>query len=231
MRLGLLVAGLVVAALAALVLVYPAAAAAGCPSCYGFDDDGDGIYVEGSASLEDREAAKAALRQVARVCKLSMNAWTAIHSSCSARPTSAIALQDAARAASPCWTSLSSFRRAVPIRSLRPMNSPPSSFTGESDSRKHCSGQYRCGSTKGLPSSYRSICVISPRVRTRCRSEPDGRCRVRRQLGSRPRRASISTPKPPARSAAGSTLTGAPTGFDALPLGSRRESMPSVWEE
>lgn len=47
------------AAAAILHLTYPAAAAAGCPSCYGFTDLGDGIYVEDGMPADRREAAKA----------------------------------------------------------------------------------------------------------------------------------------------------------------------------
>ncbi|KQP42583.1 hypothetical protein ASF49_01690 [Methylobacterium sp. Leaf104] len=47
------------AAAAALIhFAYPAAAAAGCPSCYGFTDLGDGIYVEADMPADRREATK-----------------------------------------------------------------------------------------------------------------------------------------------------------------------------
>lgn len=49
------------AATAALHFTYPAAAAAGCPSCYGFTDLGDGVYVEGDMSPDRRAAAKATI--------------------------------------------------------------------------------------------------------------------------------------------------------------------------
>ena len=47
------------AATAVLHLTYPAVAAAGCPSCYGFTDLGDGVYVEGAMAAGRRAAAKA----------------------------------------------------------------------------------------------------------------------------------------------------------------------------
>ncbi|MGH1587243.1 hypothetical protein ACRBEV_01440 [Methylobacterium phyllosphaerae] len=47
------------AASAVLHFTYPAAAAAGCPSCYGFTDLGDGIYVEGNMPPDRRAAARA----------------------------------------------------------------------------------------------------------------------------------------------------------------------------
>jgi hypothetical protein len=59
MRIGLPLAGLMFAALASAHLAYPAAAAAGCPSCYGFSALSDGIYVEGSMPADRREIAKA----------------------------------------------------------------------------------------------------------------------------------------------------------------------------
>ena len=49
------------AATAVLHFTYPAAAKAGCPSCYGFTDLGDGVYVEGDMSPDRRAAAKATI--------------------------------------------------------------------------------------------------------------------------------------------------------------------------
>lgn len=45
-------------ATAVLHFTYPAAAAAGCPTCYGFNDLGDGVYVEGEMTADRRAAAK-----------------------------------------------------------------------------------------------------------------------------------------------------------------------------
>ena len=59
MRIVVLLFVLAVATVAVLHFTYPAAAAAGCPSCYGFTDLGDGIYVEGSMPPDRRAAAKA----------------------------------------------------------------------------------------------------------------------------------------------------------------------------
>ncbi|MBM0207369.1 hypothetical protein JNW90_33610 [Micromonospora sp. STR1s_5] len=54
MRTGLLVAGLLVAA-ATLQFAYPAIATAGCPSCYGFVDAGDRVFIE-RGTTPDRRA-------------------------------------------------------------------------------------------------------------------------------------------------------------------------------
>lgn len=43
---------------AALAVINPAAAAAGCPACYGFTDLGDGVYVETTMPADRRDAAK-----------------------------------------------------------------------------------------------------------------------------------------------------------------------------
>lgn len=61
MKLGLLILCLIVAATATLAAVYPAVAAAGCPSCYGFKDYGDGIFIEGAVGSEARETVKATI--------------------------------------------------------------------------------------------------------------------------------------------------------------------------
>ncbi|WP_331327177.1 hypothetical protein [Methylobacterium fujisawaense] len=47
------------AAIAVLHFTFPAAAAAGCPTCYGFTDLGGGIYVEGKMPADRRAEAKA----------------------------------------------------------------------------------------------------------------------------------------------------------------------------
>ena len=57
-----IVAFLVVLAAATVTILrftFPAAAAAGCPACYGFTDLGDGIFVEGGMPGDHRMAAKA----------------------------------------------------------------------------------------------------------------------------------------------------------------------------
>ncbi|GJD72247.1 hypothetical protein [Methylobacterium goesingense] len=46
-------------AVALIHFAYPAAAAAGCPSCYGFTEVEDGLYVERGMTPDRREAAKA----------------------------------------------------------------------------------------------------------------------------------------------------------------------------
>ncbi len=60
MRIGLLLSVLI-AAVAGLCLVYPAAAATACPPCYGFADLGDRIFVEPGLSPEQRLATKATI--------------------------------------------------------------------------------------------------------------------------------------------------------------------------
>ena len=59
MRIVALVVILAAATVAVLHFTFPAAAAAGCPTCYGFADLGDGIYVEGSMPADHRMTAKA----------------------------------------------------------------------------------------------------------------------------------------------------------------------------
>lgn len=59
MRIITLLIALGAATVAVLHFTFPAAAAALCPSCYGFADLGDGIYVEGSMPADYRMTAKA----------------------------------------------------------------------------------------------------------------------------------------------------------------------------
>jgi hypothetical protein len=59
MRIVALLVVLTAAAVAIIHFTFPAVAAAGCPTCYGFADLGDGIYVEGSMPVDRRIIAKA----------------------------------------------------------------------------------------------------------------------------------------------------------------------------
>ena len=63
MRIPLLLVGVILAAVASLHFVHPAVAAAGCPSCYGFTDLGDGIFVQRSMAPESRDTAKATIEE------------------------------------------------------------------------------------------------------------------------------------------------------------------------
>lgn len=63
MRIGTVLAGVILAAMAGLHFVYPAVAAAGCPSCYGFVDMGDHIFIQGSTAPETRDTAKATIEE------------------------------------------------------------------------------------------------------------------------------------------------------------------------
>lgn len=59
MRIVLLPLILGARAIALIHFAYPAGAAAACPSCYGFSDVGDGIYVGNDMPPDRREQAKA----------------------------------------------------------------------------------------------------------------------------------------------------------------------------
>lgn len=63
MRIGILLTGATIIAAASLPFIYPALAAVGCPSCYGFVKLGDGIFVQRSMTREDREQGGATIEE------------------------------------------------------------------------------------------------------------------------------------------------------------------------
>lgn len=59
MRICLLILGvLVIVAVATVPFAFPAIAAAGCPTCYGFTDQGGGLFVESGAPSQDVDATR-----------------------------------------------------------------------------------------------------------------------------------------------------------------------------
>lgn len=63
MRIGVVLGGFILAAIASFLSVFPAIGAAGCPSCYGFTHLGDGIFVQRNLALGSRETAKATVEE------------------------------------------------------------------------------------------------------------------------------------------------------------------------
>ncbi len=92
------------AATAVLHFAYPAAAAAGCPSCYGFTDLGDGVYVEGGMAADRRAAAKATVEAARARVSAFYGDLRSSRACCFARPRLATGPSAAARGASPCST-------------------------------------------------------------------------------------------------------------------------------